>query len=188
LVFVLGFSWRLSYFERVEFVSQHNKNSNTQVKRLFSQEYKSLLRYGLQVSANESLVEDSIQDLFLKFCENENLIIGIRNQNSYLRVSLKREIVHKLEKLNKEEGPRMVDIAVPSYEQKLIQNQSNLQDTVKIKAGLASLSPSQKTVITLRFYKGMSYQEIADKLGTSKRTVYNQVHDAVKRMRKSMPK
>ena len=172
----------------MEFVSQHKTNPNSEVKRLFSQEYKSLLSFGLQITFNQNIVEDSIQDLFLKFCENQNLIIGIRNQASYLRVSLKREIIHKLERINVDNGPKMVDIAVPSYEQKLIQSQSNLQDTLKIKAGLASLSPSQKTVITLRFYKGMSYQDIADKMGTSKRTVYNQVHDAVKKMRNSMPK
>jgi len=179
---------RLSYFDKVEFLSQNNSNSYSEVKRLFSREYKLLLTYGLQISSNQNLVEDSIQDLFLKFCENESLILGIRNQKSYLRVSLKRNIIQKLEKSNNGNGPTLVDIAVPSYEQNLIQNQTNLQDTIKIKAGLASLSPSQKTVITLRFYKGMSYQDIADKLGTSKRTVYNQVHDAVKRMRKAIPK
>jgi len=172
----------------VDFLSQKYSKTNHAVKRLFSQEYKSLLTYGLQVTHNQNLVEDSIQDLFLKFCENESLILGIRNQKSYLRVSLKRDIIHKLEKLDIKNGPTLVDIAVPSYEQKLIQNQTNLQDTIKIKAGLESLSPSQKSVITLRFYKGMSYQEIAEKMGTSKRTVYNQVHDAVKRMRKAMPK
>ena len=172
----------------MEFVSQHFNQANQELRTLFTEQYSMLLSYGLQVSANQDLVEDSIQDLFLKFCENENLILGIRNQESYLRVSLKREIISKLDKINRDHGPTLLDISVPSYEQLLINNQKSIQDTVKIKAGLACLSPSQKSVITLRFYKGLSYQDIADKLGTTKRTVYNQVHDAVKKMRKSMPK
>lgn len=172
----------------MNFVSANNSNPNSEVKRLFSQEYKALLDYGLQISPQQNLIEDSIQDLFLKFCENKDLILGIRNQKSYLRVSLKREIIRKIEISNIKNGPTFLDISVPSYEQKLIQSQTSLQDSVKIKAGLASLSPSEKSIIILKFYKGRSYQEIAEKFGTSKRTVYNQVYNAVKKMRKSMPK
>lgn len=172
----------------MEFLSQADNQTNEELKMLFKKQYDMLFDYGLKVSTYRSVVEDSIQDLFLKFCENEQLILGIRNQESYLRVSLKREIVNKLAKNTAVQGPTMVDFSVPSYEQTLIHNQQSVQDTIKIQAGLASLSPSQKTVITLRFYKGMSYQDIASKLGTTKRTVYNQVHDAVKKMRKSMSK
>lgn len=172
----------------MEVENSHISQPIQEVHSLFSIHRKELLEYGLKISSNQEMVEDVIQDLFLKFCENENLTLGIKNPKSYLQVSMKRELISRLEKARKTEGPTMIEISVPSYEQLLIENQKSVQDSLLIKECMASLSPSQKTVLTLRFYKGLSYDEIAIKMGSSKRTVYNQVHDSIKKMRKSIKK
>lgn len=172
----------------VNFTNRHLEHFDSELNQLFSVHYKDLFAQGLSMTSNRSLVEDAIQDLFLKFCENENLLLGVKNIDSYLKVSLKREVLAKLKKIKSNSNPTTIEISVPSYEEMLINNQDSVQNSIMIKKCMASLSPSQKTVLALRFYKGMSYDEIAAKMGTSKRTVYNQVHDSIKKMRNSLCK
>lgn len=172
----------------MNFVNHHINHNNQELEQLFVQYYDVLINTGMCITSNRVLVEDATQDLFLKFCENENLLSGVKNPESYLKVSIKREVLTKLSKLRNNEGATTIEISVPSYEQLIINNQDSIQDSILIKKGMASLSPSQKTVLTLRFYKGLSYDEIAKKMGTTKRTVYNQVHDSIKKMRNSLPK
>lgn len=172
----------------MNFINRHIDHDNEELNSLFSNYYQGLITSGLSITNNRSLVEDAIQDLFLKLCENEHLLVGIKDPDSYLKVSVNREIIDKLKKLRNTSGPTTIEISVPSYEQLLINNQDSIQNSILIKEGMASLSPSQKTVLTLRFYKGLSYDEIAQKMGTTKRTVYNQVHDAIKKMRNSLSK
>lgn len=172
----------------MSFVNQHTNHINHELEQLFVQYYDVLINTGLTITSNRVLVEDATQDLFLKFCENENLLSGIKNPESYFKVSIKREVLSKLSKLRNNAEATTIEISVPSYEQLVINNQDSIQDSILIKKGMASLSPSQKTVLTLRFYKGLSYDEIAEKMGTTKRTVYNQVHDSIKKMRNSFLK
>ncbi len=146
--------------------------------------HRSLLNYGLNIHSDRSLVEDCIQDIFVLMCENNNILKNVENLEGYLKVSLRREIIKKAssERKKKQSGV-FYDIYTPSYEEALIQKQKTLQQSDAMKRALDELSPAQKSVMTLRFYRGYSYEEIAQKMGTSKRTVYNQIHDAMKKMR-----
>ena len=45
------------------------------------------------------------------------------------------------------------------------------------------LPARQKELIMLRFYEGLSYDEIVQQTGLSHRTVYNKIHEALKRLR-----
>ena len=146
--------------------------------------HQTLLDYGLHIHKDRSLVEDCIQDIYVLMCENNSVLNKVENLESYLKVSLRREIIKKVssERKKKRSGV-FYDIYTPSYEDALISKQKTLQRADAMKKALDELSQAQKSVMTLRFYRGYSYEEIAEKMGTSKRTVYNQVHDAMKKMR-----
>jgi RNA polymerase sigma factor (sigma-70 family) len=75
---------------------------------------------------------------------------------------------------------------VPSYEEHLINSQDSLQASLRMKKCLEQLSPAQKTVLTLKFYKDLSHDQIAKQLNTTKRTVYNQIYEAIKKMKRLM--
>lgn len=153
------------------------------MQEFFSVHYEDLLSYGKTITPSVSIVEDCIQDLFLKFCENQDLIDSIESPRSYLKTSLRRSIILHTNNQRTKQDIKLIDISVPSYEEMLISKQSNLQDSLRIKKILEVLSPSQKTILSLRFYKNLSYVEIAEKLDITKRTVYNQVHQALKKIK-----
>lgn len=166
-------------------LSENIPESNHQIHELFSEYYDELLTFGKKIDADSGLVEDSIQDLFLKFCENHELFLKVEDPKAYLKVSLKRQIIHKRSKQRgqKKDNSKLVEISVPSYEEILIKKQTSLQDALAMKKALNSLTSSQKNILTMRFYRSMSYEEISTKLDISKRTVYNQMHDAMKKLR-----
>ncbi|GLR17783.1 DNA-directed RNA polymerase sigma-70 factor [Portibacter lacus] len=152
---------------------------------IFEKHYNTLIFFGRNLGADKVLIEDCIQDLFLKFCENESLILGAHNPQAYLKSSLRRELLKKMDKkvTHLDASANVLEISVPSYEELLINQQSSLQESLSVKEALSQLSKSQKTIMTMRFYRSMSYEDIAAKLGITKRTVYNQVHDAMKKMK-----
>ena len=164
---------------------QHQPPNQDTVRQIFSVYREHLMRYGVSIHRDHNLVQDSLQNLFLKFCENPQLIIQANNQEAYMKSSLRREIIKKANDRQRklDEAPTFREIAVPSYEDILIKRQNSLQDSIKMQNMLKKLSPSQKTILTLRFYKGLSYDDIASKLDIKTRTVYNQVHDAMKKLR-----
>lgn len=165
------------------------KVNHPAVVEIFEKNYSSLLLFGVNFGASRAETEDCIQDLFLKFCENEHLILGADHPKAYLQVSLRRQL---LKQKRKQESPnnnlKILEISVPSYEDQIIKQQNAVQDAIAVQNALSSLSKSQKTIMTMRFYRGMSYEDIAGKLGITKRTVYNQVHDAMKKMKSNFRK
>lgn len=166
-------------------LSENIPESNPQIRELFSDCYEELIEFGKRIDPDSGLVEDSIQDLFLKFCENNQLFLKVKDPKAYLKVSLKRHIIHKRKQYRGEKKAisKLVEISVPSYEEILIKKQTSLQDAIAMKKALATLTSSQKNIMTMRFYRSMSYEEIATKLDISKRTIYNQIHDAMKKLR-----
>ena len=48
---------------------------------------------------------------------------------------------------------------------------------------LNELPARQKELIFMKFYEGLSYDEIVQQTGLSHRTVYNKIHEALKKLK-----
>ncbi len=145
-----------------------------------------LYTQGFIFCGDKNLTKDAIQELFLELCENPHLIQRINHPRNYLLVALKRKIL-KSKKKNESATTQLIAADVSkelSYEELLIRSQDDLNRQASIQKALASLSPTQRKILKLRFFEGLSYEEIASATNTSKRTVYNQIHEAIKRIRK----
>jgi RNA polymerase sigma factor (sigma-70 family) len=66
-----------------------------------------------------------------------------------------------------------------SAEEILVQQQSEQAERERIAYVLNSLTKRQKEIIYLRFYKELSYEEIADVLRINNQSVRNCVHEAI---------
>ena len=67
----------------------NHKGYNEEIVSLFSTYHAGLVKYGVLLGHGKSIVEDAIQELFLKFCENEDLILLAYNKEAYMKSSLK---------------------------------------------------------------------------------------------------
>lgn len=163
--------------------NQINQGSDG-IQKLFDDHRPALMQYGLSL-ASKAKVEDAIQDLFLKLCQSPHLISRIKEPIFYLKTSLRRSLLKTIVEERRRAGDpsKLREIGVISFERKLIQKQTTEERAQELRNALTQLSAGQRTILAMRFYRSMSYDEIASKLDIAKRTVYNQVHIAMSKLR-----
>jgi RNA polymerase sigma-70 factor (ECF subfamily) len=71
----------------------------------------------------------------------------------------------------------------PTPEERLIKKDEQDHLSRMIMNRINDLPDHQKKLIFLRFYEGLSYGDIVQLTGLSQRTVYNKIHEALKKLR-----
>lgn len=152
---------------------------------LYARLFDKLIAVGLRVSADGALVEDSVHELFEYFMKDPEKLEGVENIEAYLSISLKRKLVKAVRR-----GRATVPIdnlkaqmSTPSPEVDMISSESHLLQVKRIRKAMTQLSPAEANAIQSRFYEGFSYEEIALANKSTKRTVYNQVHSAIQKLK-----
>ena len=145
--------------------------------------YKKLYNYGSRIVAEKSLVEDCIQDLFIRLWKQKEKLALPRSIQAYLFQSLRRSIFRALEK-EKREGHDHLDESYnhtshSSYETELIDRQWQLEQRSSLERALESLTNREREVIFLKFYLKMNYDEIAAIMELNIESVYNLVSRAL---------
>lgn len=166
------------------------ENDASSIKYFYDQYVKLLYKYGYHFCQDASLVEDCVQDLFLRIWEKRSALGDTDNVKLYLMVSLKRSIYDKIKKSSKttvtDEMPKdSFDISF-TMEEQIISSESEQMAKDKLLKCLDSLSGRQKEVIYLRFYNGFSPEEVSEIMQISNQSVRNVQASALKKMRNNM--
>lgn len=154
---------------------------------MYKSYYQFLFAYGMRVNGDKHLVKDSIHELFLEVWKGRATLPEVAHIGSYLRTILRRKIIkavpqHQWRSLEEDSGgPEAVEY---SYEERLVSLQSDEEMKQKVQKAIHSLSKKQLEVIRMKFFDEKSYAEIAEFTATTPRTVYNQVYEALKILRK----
>ena len=134
------------------------------------------------------LVKDIIQQLFLYLWEKRETIQDARDVKSYLITSFLRKLTADWKK-NKESGLLKVvwssypEDPQPNPEEKLIRKDEQSHLFKLLMDRINELPNRQKELITLKFYEGLTYEEIVQRTGLSHRTVYNKIHEGLKKLK-----
>lgn len=160
---------------------------------LYRKYYHSLLFIGLKRIKDPHLVKDAIQQQFLYLWEKRQTIQEAQNVRSYLINSFLRKLA--TDWIKTEKSTRL-EIAwsnidhepLPSPEESLIANQEQRQIHELLMANINALPSRQRELIVMKFYDGLSYDEIVEKTGLTHRTVYNKIHEALKKLKQDLGK
>ena len=158
---------------------------------LYKKYYHCLLFIGFREIKDAQLVKDTIQKLFLYLWEKKDTIQDARNIKSYLVTSFLRTLTADWKKSGKTGGLQVVwnsnpEDPHPNPEEKLIRKDEHYH-LIKILADrINDLPKRQKELIVFRFYEGLTYEEIVDITGLSHRTVYNKIHEGLKKLKLDM--
>lgn len=165
-------------------MSENFEKHKLRLKALYAEMYSALCLQGKVMGFSENMTRDAIQDLFADLLEKQELFESIKNTKSYLSVSLRRSVSKALRKefLDLEISDEQVQ---KSYENFLIESQTKAELSQKLSKGIEALTPKQRLIIKLRFYDGLSYEEIAEQEKLTIRTVYNHFHSAIKVLREN---
>jgi RNA polymerase sigma factor (sigma-70 family) len=159
------------------------------LSEIFLQFHDDLFRYGLKLTGNENLVQDAIQDLFLKLWKNRSNLKPVDILKPYLFKSLRNHIIDSLE-LNKPLIPIRDDFEHPfemvySAEDFVI-NAQVIEDLRKqVINALNKLEPRQREAIYLRYFEELDFETIASVMDIHVQSVRNALHKGMQTLRNS---
>ena len=129
-----------------------------------------LFGYAIGMVNSRQDAEDIVQDLFIKIAEQRNKIARAENISAYIFSMARNLLMDCLRKRQKEkkmlfEGDFLLVKAASENREEYEKDLSRLQLAV------AGLPPEQKEVVFMKYFQGMTLDEIADLLNTSINTV-----------------
>lgn len=151
---------------------------------IFHYYYAGLCAYCERITGNQQTAEDIVQELFVTLWIKHQQIHINSSLKNYLFTAVKNRSLDYL----KSEQRKSQKLGTLAKEQELPENLSSLwfaeaELQAIIEKSLKKLPPRCREIFELSRFQGMKNQEIADKLGLSKRTVELQVSNALKHLR-----
>jgi RNA polymerase sigma factor (sigma-70 family) len=155
--------------------------------------YQDLFYYGTRFTKDKGMVKDCLQDLFLELWINRETISETSFIKYYLLKALRRKLNRKIGKSRytgswEELNIESIFNGAPSVETSFIREEGMAELARKMRQALAGLSRRQQEVIYLRFYVDADIEEIAEIMSVNRQSVYNLLHDALKKLKKSSGK
>lgn len=152
-----------------------------------------LYGYGMKIVADEAVVMDAMQTLFMNIFEKRKSLSAPNSMAAYLCRSLKNLLINEMQSASSKYTCKINDADAADYdfdlqpdiENALIADEEENEKLRIFKEELSKLSRQQREMLYLRYYKGLAIEEIAEILSVSKRTVYNTTNNALTRLREN---
>lgn len=155
-------------------------------KTIFLKYYPSLCHFAFHFLNDREIAEETVQDLFVKIWEKRETINIESSIKHYLFRSVKNQILNQIqhEKIKKQYADRIKESFQKETNPESYFLEVDLVD--KIEKSIESLPPKRKEIFRLSRENGMKYQEIAEKLNISVKTVEAQMGLALKYLREEL--
>jgi len=150
--------------------------------------YDDLFRYGIKFTADLDGTKDALNQFFIHFWDNRDKLEKVDSLKAYLFVSFKRWLIGQLQQSKKNHLVSLTDhvseeLIEQSYEDYLVKQIRNDEIGLVLKDAIRTLPERQRKLLQMRFYEHLGFDEIAERTSLSIRTVYNKLHEAIKRLR-----
>lgn len=161
-------------------------NDRTVLQELFEAHYPSVCGAIHRLVGDRGMTEDLAQQVFIRFWEKREKINITTSPGAYLhRMAINEALAFLRSKKNR--SPEEITAttpmgSAPDVEQDVLQGELKEQ----ILRAVNTLPPRCRAVFQLSRFEEMSYQEIADKLGISIKTVEHQIGKALRVMREQL--
>lgn len=142
-----------------------------ELARAFEDHHALVFRTAYRITGNAADAEDVLQTIFLRLMRSQNTH-AVENQESYLRRAAVNASLDLMRLRRPDQSLELVDVASGKQDP----DAGELKGALR--RALARLSPKSAEVFALRFFEGMSNQEIARALGISRVLVAVMVHRA----------
>lgn len=165
----------------------HDADFKVWFEKVYEDHFERLFRYAFSITKNQQLAEDVVSEVFLNIWNKKPDYNHISELGSYLRVSVKHLAIRLA---SKDPGK----FSYSTYDETL--QISDAVDPENILIGeelhqlidqvIDQLSPHCRVVFELAKHKGFSYQQIAEELGISKKTVESHMYNVMKQIKEAL--
>jgi len=157
--------------------------------RLYDSYFGLLNNYGYKFTRDTELIEDAVHDLFVRLWTSRERLSNPLSVKNYLFKSMRNILLRKMKREEKftdidgQEYPLSFSI---SYGSETIKRIEDRELQAKIRTFIDTLPPRQQEIIYLRFYEGLSYEEIADIMSISVNSAYKLLYKALDNLQSSL--
>ena len=150
-------------------------------EKLFREHYNTLANYALSIVKNREDAEDVVQDVFIKLWQNTPQVIRTEQVKFYLYAATKNTCISLL---RKQAGKTFVQPdSIPAQMPDTTIKSDHTDPAAAVQQALSLLPPQCLVIFKLSRFGNLTYQQIADELGLSVKTVENQMGKALRIMR-----
>ncbi|MCO4292448.1 sigma-70 family RNA polymerase sigma factor [Solitalea sp. MAHUQ-68] len=179
-----------------EFDDQHiwtsfkNGDENS-FELLFRKFVNPLYNYGSKFTSDKDLIKECIQELYVTLWTRKEFLGDPASLKNYLYKSFRTTIYKRLNNNSKnvsleesEEYPFHVDYGI---DHDLIKSENKQHLTRELEKAMAALTDRQREAIFLKFYEGLSYEEIAAIMDITVKGTYKLMARALAELKTALP-
>jgi RNA polymerase sigma-70 factor (ECF subfamily) len=170
-----------------EIIKRIRQGDVQQFESLFRSSYVSLVRYAKSFVRDHDTAEEIVQDLFFRLWDERNKVTIETSLNGYLFRAVHNRCLHLLEHRK----------VIEKHEREIIQEQKGSTENVSelvqynelqsaVARILERLPERCGKIFCMNRFEGLKYNEIAEKLAVSVKTVEADMGKAIKEFRKAL--
>ena len=170
-----------------------DNESGSQVQILYSLHGKSfdqLTNIGLRFGWSREDLKDIINEMFLDLIDQRVQFNTVSNPKAYLSTTFRRKLIDSGRKNKKQQWVHKLMASDTSYEPGIDEMRDRAEDVMemagRIKLLYNKLPLRCQKVIYLKFYEGLTTEQIAERTALSTRSVYNNLFEGLKVLRKGL--
>jgi RNA polymerase sigma factor (sigma-70 family) len=169
---------------------QHDEQAFDELAR---RRYRLLFNYATKFTKDTELIKDCIQDLFLELWYRRTRLTDTSYVTVYLICALRNNLLRKLKLNNRLDDSADITVSCEAFtdnltvETMLISSESMSQKEREIRNAINRLPARQQEVIFLKFYEGLSNDEIAKVMEIERQTVSNFIYRAIGQLKNDLP-
>ncbi|WP_343306072.1 sigma-70 family RNA polymerase sigma factor [Chitinophaga niabensis] len=132
---------------------------------------------------------DQVQQFFLELLQKNLEPADIQHPKAYLTRAFGRKLIDDYRR-SKQQQPKAELTENTAYEPSVLENlvrlQSNEELLASIRAAFKRLPARCQNVIHLKYYEGLTTEQIAERTGLNTRSVYNNLYEGIKALREEL--
>ncbi|MDO5570689.1 MAG: sigma-70 family RNA polymerase sigma factor [Bacteroidales bacterium] len=132
-------------------------------KEIYQRYFPLLLNYGYKLTANKDLIEDTIQDLFLKMMLNHKSLSPSLCLKGYILLSFRNKLFDSLKRSSNipiDYNFSISDLEIENEDDNIVENE-NIKLLLK---AVKELNTNQSEILYLHFVCGLKHQDISKML------------------------
>jgi RNA polymerase sigma factor (sigma-70 family) len=150
--------------------------------------YKRLYNYGRKFTSDTALLEDALQEALMSVWTGRSRLKTLRTPHTYLFNSFRFILFRKIRQAKKRSSYTDAHEGEPEFgvEHVLVLQDTETAVRQRLEQGLRGLTGRQREAIFLRFYEGLSYEEVAEVLGISVKATYKIMARALLQLKETL--
>jgi RNA polymerase sigma factor (sigma-70 family) len=155
---------------------------------IYRQHIIPLIAYGLRLCPDRHLLKDQIQELFVELWNSRRNLSATGSVKFYLLRALRYKLIRLEKNRNLRYKTSRSDIDLDtlfqeSIEASIIENEIHASQTATLRQAIRTLSHRQQEAIQLRYYQGLSHEEIGELMDLNYQSVSNLLHRALLKLK-----